>query len=600
MGNARSFGWVLAAVIGIASWAGCSSDDTRPTGRLTDDGDNRGDTSGGLPDLDNVVVSPSPPLDLRAPPRYPGPENLLVPPVPVGPVEATHQRFAFPPLQKTVDEYRLYMDPALLATFAADEEAPEQPAEFAAPDGTRHQVMMRLRGNSSRSWPKKSWRFQLPPNSSWDGRRTFNLVSSWREQTLMLEKLGFDLLAAMGVPASRARYIRLYINDEFKGIYLDLERVDKHFARNHGFSDPDPSIWRCGRKNCEMKASFDASYQQDWEKETNELLPGTELEAFMRVINFTPEPQFVQTLSQQFRLENHLRNFAMDALISNATVEDSRSYILYDAVTRKWTYAPWDLNNTDAKWTVGGKSNADYEHPLFNFSLLDGRVNDEYLTRAGGEPNRWKPIFSNLNTRIVMNPALRERVLALTEQALEDLFDPEVINARIDETYALLAPHHPGSPDDSFEQFRDMPRYMKGYVANRTAFLRAEITKWRSWEPSLVLQTVDPQQGFVELKNLGMASVSTAGMVLTTNLREGMAPLTAAAPVTRSAQPLPLMSLAPGETTRINVALAPEGEVGIFNGQNVVGVIDALFYGALPAGQRYVRGAQNPLEWQVQ
>ncbi|MGA9524685.1 MAG: CotH kinase family protein [Myxococcaceae bacterium] len=595
MGYARGMGWVAAGVLGVLGATGCGwLERTRSTGHPDVDD----------PDRARVAVpvrreaTPPPVFEVVAPSPFPQ-LAIPVPEFDPGVLQTAPQRFVFPPLQETVEAYRVTMAPDLLASFYADEEAPMQPAEFTAPDGSRHQVMMRLRGNSSRSWPKKSWRIEFPPATLWDGRRNLNLVSSWREQTLMLEKLGFDALAAMGVPASRARYIRLYINGQFQGIYLDLERVDKHFLRNHGFADPDASIWRCGRKNCEMKPFFDPTYQQNWEKETNELAPSPELDAFMRVINFTPEPQFVEALSRQFSLENHLRNFAVDALISNATVEDSRAYVIYDAVRRRWTYAPWDLNNTDAKWTVGGAGTADFKHPLLNFSLLDGRVNDEYLNRAGGEPERWKPIFSNLNTRIVMNPKLRSRIVELTEQALDELFDPEVINARIEETYALLAPHHPGSPHDPPEQFADMRRYMKEYVANRTAFLRGEIEKWKNWSPTLVLQTVDPQQGYVELKNLGTSPVNTTGMVITTNLREGMAPLTAPTAVTRSAQHLPVLTLAPGETIRVNLTLPPEGEVGIFNGQSVVGVLDALYFGALPAGQRYVRSEADPLEWQV-
>ncbi len=596
MGKARGTSWTAAGLIGLIGAFGCGwIDQTRSTGHP--DGD-PGEPRVVVPIAQRGQNAPPPVFEVAAP-SLPRPIKPF-PGIEPGLLESPPQHFEFPPLQTTVEAYRVTMAPELLATFAADVDAPEQPAEFVGPDGTPRQVVMRLRGNSSRSWDKKSWRIQFPAGTLWDGRRTLNIISSWREQTLMIEKLGFDILQAMGVPASKAKYIRLYINGEFQGIYLDLERVDKHFLRNHGFADQDASIWRCGRKNCEMKPAFDNTYQQTWEKETNELAPSPELDAFMRIINFTPEPQFAQTLSKHFPLDNHLRNFAMDALISNATVEDSRSYVIYDSIKRRWTYAPWDLNNTDAKWTVGGKSTADFEHPLFNFSLLDGRVNSEYLNRSGGEPQRWKPIFSNLNTRIVMNPKLRARVIEYTEQALEELFDPAIINERIDETYALLAPHHPGSPHDPPEQFRDMPRYMKEYVANRTAFLRGEIEKWKSWTPTLVLQTVDPRQGYVELKNLGSAPVNTTGMVITTNLREGMAPLTAPTPVTRSAQLLPVLTLEPGQTTKVNLALAPEGEVGIFNGQNVVGVLDALYYGALPAGQRFVRGEADPLEWQVQ
>ena len=298
-------------------------------------------------------------------------------------------------------------------------------------------------------------------------------------------------------------------------------------------------------------------------------------------------------LQQKFELEHHLRSIAMDAFISNATEEDSRSYVVHDAVTGRFSYVTWDINNTDAKYVPGDlKEAADFEHPVFNFSLLDGRVVDEYLTRASRQPGRWKPIFSNLNTRIVMHPELRERVLAHVEQGLEELLAPEIIDARIDAMYELLEPHMRGTPHIDEPLFHDGPRYMKKYARDRARFLREEVTRWRNWKPTLVLQAVNAQEGWLELRNLGTQPVSTAGLVLTTELRSAMLPN------------VPARTLQPGETVRLTAAslglqLAPEGEVGLFDGLSVVGVLDALFYGKLPSGKHYARSQEQPLRWEV-
>lgn len=501
--------------------------------------------------------------------------------------------FTYPPLQTTVEQYALEIDPKLLALFEKDDETPPQPATFITPDGQRLTVAMRLRGNSSRHWPKKSWRIELPKGAKFDGRRKLNLISEWRDSTMMLEKLGYDMLAAMGVPASRARYVRLVINGQYQGVYVDLERVDNPFLENHGFADTDASIWRCGGKNCELKMSFDKGYQRNWEKETNEKRPDDALYAFLDAVNHTSEPRLVQVLQERFELERHLRELAVDALISNATVEDSRSYLVHDAVTGRFSYVPWDFNNTDAKYIPFGKrKTADFKHPLFNFSLFDGRVEDEYRERAEDEPRRWKPIFSNLNTRIALNPELRARELALVEQALNELFAPEVISARIDATYALLAPYMRNDPQADVARFGDGPRYMKQYVQDRTRFLKEQVAAWRNWKPGLVLQAVNPREGWLELRNLGDKPVSTSGLVLTTDLRNA------------KKRNVPALTLQPGQTVRLTqgqlgLRLEPQGEVGLFNGRSVVGVLDALYYGALPSGSYYARSPEEPLRWLV-
>ena len=134
-----------------------------------------------------------------------------------------------------------------------------------------------------------------------DGRRKLNLVSEYRDSTMMVEKLGYDLLAAMGVPAPEAKYVRLVINGVYQGVYLDLERVDKNFLDNHGFADDDGTIYRCGRKNCEMKTWL-APYNKDWEKKSNELQDDVALHTFIDRINHTPEPLFESMLEKNLGL----------------------------------------------------------------------------------------------------------------------------------------------------------------------------------------------------------------------------------------------------------------------------------------------------------
>lgn len=510
--------------------------------------------------------------------------------------EAPPARFTYPPLQTTLAQYSLEIDPKLLERFEKDEDTPKQPAVLITPDGTRYNVKMRLRGNSSRGWPKKSWRVELPKGTKLDGRRKFNLLSGYRDSTLMIEKLGYDMLAAMGVPASKATYIRLVINGKLQGVYLDLERVDKPFLQNHGFVDTEGTIYRCGGKNCEMKAEFDKTYQRDWEVSTPEEGSKQPLLDFLETLNATPEPEFVQALTQRFELENYLRILAMDALITNSTVEDSRSYVVHDAGTGRISYVPWDLNNTDAKYvpsTPPGKiKTADAKHPLFNFSLFDSRVEEEYLEREKKEPGRFRPIFSNLNTRIFLNPALREQEMVLLEQAMADLFTPQVLHARIDAIHALLAPTALAAPHTDVAQFNDGPRYLKKYMQERTTFLRQQMATWRAWKPGLVLQAVNARQGWIELRNLGTKKVSTAGLVISTDLRNA------------TRRNVPTHTLQPGQTLRLTqsqlgLKLPLKGALGLFSGKGVSDAIDALYYGELPAGQYYSRAAQTPTRWEV-
>ena len=64
------------------------------------------------------------------------------------------------------------------------------------------------------------------------------------------------------------------------------------------------------------------------------------------------------------------------------------------------------------------------------------------------------------------------------------------------------------------------------------------------------------------------------------------------------------VTLAPGESVRftaseMGLSFASQGEIGLFDGKTVSGVIDLLYYGQLPSGQIYARAEDSDASWQV-
>jgi len=438
-------------------------------------------------------------------------------------------KFEMPPLQTAVPEYELLISPDALARFDADVHTDDQPATFVH-RGHHQPVSVRLRGNSSRYWPKKSWRIDFPDGVHFDHRSKLNLISEWKDNSMMVDKLGYDLLAALHVPAPRASYARLKINGQYQGVFVDVEHVGTRFVKAHGFADMDATRYRCGRKDCEMKTAR-ASFQTPWDhKEGREGKgPLNELLGFM---NYSAEPEFARSLEDRFEAEIFLRDMVVDALISNNIIEDSRSYFIHDRRIGRWVYIPWDLNNSDLRWQPWQTVDrvAQFQHPIFAFTALDSFVADKYGRLMAADPYR------------------------------------------------------------QFEKFESMPRRMIEYITNRSAFLQDEVARWRSWRPGLVIEAFDAQQGWVELRHRGTASVSTQGLVLTIDLRRAL---------TRN---VPAATLGAGERVRftgaqLGLSFAPQGELGLFDGQSVAGAIDVHFYGKLAAGRYEARSEGG--DWEI-
>jgi spore coat protein H len=510
-------------------------------------------------------------------------------------------------VQQSVQEYELLMPPGVWEKFLADKYTPEQDAVFRC-NGVSYPVKVRLRGASARDFPKKSWNVKFEGDTRFEGRTSLNLVAEYADATLLAEKLSYDLLAAMRVPAPRTKFVRLRINDRYEGVFLDIEQVDKSFLRAHDFADRDATIFRAGWKDTELKLrSWKVPYQGDWVQRTNEKEPDLEaLDEMLYVINRTPEPNLPRALERHMDLEGYLRSMVMDLLMSNNYVEDSESYFIHDRVLDRWVYVAWDLNNVDARWwhemALNPYLKPLYRHELFNFTLTSAKVADRYEDRKDIYPG-YLPVFSNLGTRVVMNPELRARLEARLDKALRELFTEQVMGAHIDKLHARIDPYMADDPYMSYEKFKAGRAFMKDFVRLRRQFIQDELARFRARKPGVVLEALDVHEGWVELGNRGKEPVSLGGLVLTTNLRRSIPSLLKPAQAPPVGAVLPERTLAPGERVRLTAAelgltFTLDGEIGLFDGQSVVGMKDLLFYGKPPNGKRYERAGDEGA-WQV-
>ncbi|WP_223635346.1 CotH kinase family protein [Corallococcus sp. EGB] len=525
------------------------------------------------------------------------------------PVPEVQRPYTLPKVQTSLPEYALIMPPEVLERFKAEPLTGEQDATFQA-NGKTYPVKVRLRGASSRYFDKKSWNVSFADGDKFEGRTSLNIIAEYADASMIAEKIAFDLLAAMRVPASKATFVRLSVNGQYEGVFLEVEQVNKAFVKARQFPDDDATIYRTGWKDTEFK-TWKVPYQGDWQKKTNEKEPDDALWEVLDVINHTPEPQLVAALEKNLEIESYVRSMVLDALMSNNYVEDSESYFMHDDITGRWRYVPWDLNNVDSRWwytnTVEDQtaSTSNMKHPLFNFTLLDGWVEKMYQQRKLEQQSYpgYLPVFSNLGTRVVLNPVLRARLEARLDKALDELFTSQVMDPYIDQLHALINDSMREDPYMDYAKFAAGKAYMKRFVSVRRDFVMAEVKRLKAQQSTLVLEAFDPREGWVEVGNHGTQAVSLQGMTLTTNLRVSLAggdyaPARVKAPV---GAVLGDTTVAPGQTVRLTAAalgitFPSKGEVGLFDGSSVVGMKDALFYGELPSGQYYARGKDG---WEI-
>ncbi len=182
----------------------------------------------------------------------------------------------------------------------------------------------------------------------YDGLRKFNLQNSFGDPSLMRDMLSYDLMRNAGVPAPRTAYARVYLNNQYWGLYLLLEQIDKEFLDAH-FSSKKGNLYKAiASCHLDWQGPNPADYKDELELKTNEDEDDwTDLIRLINIINNTPQQDFVDSISNIFEVDEFLKVLAMDVMMLNwdSYYDHGRNFYMYqNPDTRKFHWIPWDYN----------------------------------------------------------------------------------------------------------------------------------------------------------------------------------------------------------------------------------------------------------------
>jgi len=350
------------------------------------------------------------------------------------PDETARQVELFDP--DVVQDFALELTAADLATLEASATMPGDfpyvPATFRYKDVTLANVGVRFKGNSSRA-PVSMWKHsflikfdEYVPEQRLFGLKRLGVDNAIQFGSLFSERLLNDMLAAEGVPASRANYTRLTINGVYKGVYVNVERIDKKFLKRH-YDDNDGNLYKCDEGGPGGKLDYlgDAPSlyarmdgKPTWQAETNEQTADlTDVIALAKTL----QSGTIADVKAALDTENLTKTMAVAMLggaFDQGTGFQAHNYYLYrDPATSKWTYL---LHDTD----VGFADNAFGMIPV-----IDG------WNAATPRPVTPLPLVD----RILNDPALRDEYRAHAKDYLEKYFEPTKLGAKLDALYAQIA-----------------------------------------------------------------------------------------------------------------------------------------------------------------
>ena len=196
----------------------------------------------------------------------------------------------------------------------------------------------------------------------YDGLKKINLNNGFGDPAIQRDKLCYNIMNKSGVDAPRSSYARIYLNNQYWGLYLLVEQVDRTFLKDN-FGNSNGNLFKnVGNSELEWMGQDISQYQQIFELKTDSNVEAWEnFVELMDVLNNTGDGDFKEEISKIFDVDLYLKALAVDVATGNwdSYIEHGRNFYMYqDADSRKFNWIPWDYN-----FALGGTFGSDFGGP---------------------------------------------------------------------------------------------------------------------------------------------------------------------------------------------------------------------------------------------
>jgi hypothetical protein len=206
-------------------------------------------------------------------------------------------------------------------------------------------IFVRIRGNTSRNWPKKSHKIDFNPGYKF--RRSpdlprvseINLNTPYTDKSYLRAILHTKMHQISGIVSPDIFPIHQRQNGAFYGVWLYTENVDDDFLQRHGI-DEKGSLYKAvgdaGACNFTNAAAYEKKSRQDEGY--------ADLQAVVTAMNLTGAAR-EQWLFDNIDMPSFVNWWAGVVLTQNIDASDKNYYVYRDTNgSREWQVIPWDLD----------------------------------------------------------------------------------------------------------------------------------------------------------------------------------------------------------------------------------------------------------------
>ena len=340
------------------------------------------------------------------------------------------------------------------------------PATVIIDGATYRDVGVRFRGNSSYRMVPTGFKRSL--NLSFDavhadqqvgGYNTLNLLNANSDPTFVRTVL-YSEIARNYVAVPRVNFVRVVINGESWGIYLNAQQFNKDFLRE-AYGTTKGVRWKVpgsprGRGGLEYLGDGVEPYRRIYELKTKDNEKSwTDLVRLSRLLNTTAPEHLEAVLAPHLDIDGALKFLALEVVFVNTDGYWTRAsdYSLYQEENGRFHVLPYDFNEAMGVDGPGGRRGFGHGGPM--------------LEPLVGIDDPSKP----LRSKLLAVPALRDRYLRYVREIADKWLDWKAVEPRIKDYQTLIEADvkADGRKLYSFDSFN--PAVLEAFFRQRRAYL---------------------------------------------------------------------------------------------------------------------------------
>lgn len=279
------------------------------------------------------------------------------------------------------------------------------------------------------------------PDARLLGYRTLNLLNANGDPSLMSSVL-YSHVASARLPVPKANFVRVVINGESWGVYVNVQQANKDFLREH-YGDSKGNRWKVrgrpgGRGGLEYFGEDPGPYREIFELKTKDTPAAwKDLIALCRIFDETPLGKLEERLAPVLDIDEALWFLAIDNALVNSDGYWTRAsdYTLFEDSAGVFHVIPHDMNECFvAGGPPGGRGGPPGGPPGFPGGRGGPGHGGPDLDPLVGLDDGGKPLRSGL----LGVPRLRDRYLDHVRTIARDQLAWESIGPVIERLRALV------------------------------------------------------------------------------------------------------------------------------------------------------------------